>query len=565
MAPRRLIGQVLKDLGFLHEGQIQEALMVQREKGGRIGEILIELGHLQKSELVRGLAQQAGLPFVDLATRAPDQKALEKLDAATARSFAVVPLALEGGALTVALADPWNASVLEDLRFATGLEVRGVVADEDALRAAIEKHYREDAAQAKAKLKELVAEFAREGAKLDLEDKSAMAAAAPVVKLLNYVLYQAIRDRASDVHLEPFETEFKIRYRVDGALFELEAPPPHLAVALISRVKVMADLDIAETRLPQDGRIELSVGGRPVDLRVSTLPTMYGESCVLRVLDRSVVALDVENLGVAEDTRRRLRELIDLPHGIVLVTGPTGSGKTTTLYAMLNESNREDVKIITVEDPVEYDLEGIVQIPVNEEIGVTYARVLRTILRQDPDVILVGEIRDRETAQTAIEASLTGHLVFSTLHTNDAPSAIARLVDIGVEPFLITGTLRSVIAQRLVRRICGACRVEYEPGDEVLRELGLSRSAVGDTRFARGKGCETCAFTGYRGRLAIAEILDVDERLRLAILDNASTSELRRIALEGGMKTLRDSGLRAIFERTTTVEEVLRETLSEME
>ena len=564
MAARRLIGQVLKDLGFLHEGQVQEALMLQRERGGRIGELLLELGHLQSAELTRGLAQQAGMPFVELAALAPSDAAIEKVDLGTARAFGVLPLSIENGVFTVALADPANASVLEDLRFSTGLDVRGVVADDAAVRAAIDEHYREDATQAKAKLKELVAEFAREGSKLDLEDKSAMAAAAPVVKLLNYVLYQAIRDRASDIHLEPFEGDFKIRYRVDGALFELDAPPPHLAVALISRVKVMADLDIAETRMPQDGRIELTVGGRPVDLRVSTLPTMHGESCVLRVLDRSVVALNIDNLGITQDASVRLRQLLTLPHGIVLVTGPTGSGKTTTLYAMLNEANREEVKVITVEDPVEYDLEGIVQIPVNEEIGVTYARVLRTILRQDPDVILVGEIRDRETAQTAIEASLTGHLVFSTLHTNDAPSAVARLVDIGVEPFLITGTLRAVIAQRLVRRVCTACRIEYEPSDEVLAEVGLTRAEVGSARFSRGKGCELCAFTGYRGRQAISEILDIDERLRQAILDRASTGDVRRIALEGGMKTLRQAGLLAIFDGTTSAEEVARETLHEL-
>ncbi|MGE0143251.1 MAG: GspE/PulE family protein [Planctomycetota bacterium] len=563
MAARRLLGQVLKDLGFLHEGQIQEALMVQREKGGRIGEILLELGHLQPAELTRGLAQQAGLPFVDVATASVEAKALEKVDVTTARAFGVLPLRIENGALMVALSDPANLSVLEDLRFGTGLDVRGVVADESALRVALDQHYREEARSNQAKMKELVAEFAREGAKLDLEDKSAMAAAAPVVKLLNYLLYQAIRDRASDIHLEPFEGDFKIRYRVDGALFELEAPPPHLAIALVSRVKVMADLDIAETRLPQDGRIELTVGGRPVDLRVSTLPTMHGESCVLRVLDRSVVALDIDNLGVYDDTRALLRQLIALPNGIVLVTGPTGSGKTTTLYAMLNEANREDVKIITVEDPVEYDLDGIVQIPVNDEIGVTYARVLRTILRQDPDVILVGEIRDRETAQTAIEASLTGHLVFSTLHTNDAPSAVARLVDIGVEAFLITGTLRAVIAQRLVRRVCSGCKVHYEPSDEVLRELGLSQRDAGGARFARGKGCEICSFTGYKGRQGIAEVLIVDERLRRAILDHASTGDLRKLALESGMKTLRQAGLRAVFEGTTSVEEVVRETLHE--
>jgi type IV pilus assembly protein PilB len=563
LAARRLLGQVLKDLGFLHEGQIQEALMVQREKGGRIGEILLELGHLQAAELTRGLAQQAGLPFVDVATAGVEAKALEKIDVTTARAFGVLPLRIENGALIVALSDPANLSVLEDLRFGTGLEVRGVVADESALRVAQDQHYREEASSNQAKMKELVAEFAREGAKLDLEDKSAMAAAAPVVKLLNYLLYQAIRDRASDIHLEPFEGDFKIRYRVDGALFELEAPPPHLAIALVSRVKVMADLDIAETRLPQDGRIELTVGGRPVDLRVSTLPTMHGESCVLRVLDRSVVALDIDNLGVYDDTRALLRQLIALPNGIVLVTGPTGSGKTTTLYAMLNEANREDVKIITVEDPVEYDLDGIVQIPVNEEIGVTYARVLRTILRQDPDVILVGEIRDRETAQTAIEASLTGHLVFSTLHTNDAPSAVARLVDIGVEAFLITGTLRAVIAQRLVRRVCSSCKVHYEPSDDVLRELGLTQRDVGGAKFARGKGCEICSFTGYKGRQGIAEVLIVDERLRRAILDHASTGDLRKLALESGMKTLRQAGLRAVFEGTTSVEEVVRETLHE--
>jgi type IV pilus assembly protein PilB len=380
-----------------------------------------------------------------------------------------------------------------------------------------------------------------------------------VVKLLNYILYQAIRDKASDIHLEPFENDFKIRYRVDGSLFELESPPPHLAEALIARVKVMSDLDIAETRLPQDGRIELTVGGRSVDLRVSTLPTMFGESTVMRVLDRSVVSLSLDNLGLAADVKTRLRAYTDLPHGIVLVTGPTGSGKTTTLYAMLNEANREDTKVITVEDPVEYDLEGIVQVPVNEEIGVTYAGVLRTILRQDPDVILVGEIRDRETAQTAIEASLTGHLVFSTLHTNDAASAITRLIDIGIEPFLLTATVQGILAQRLVRRICGDCKTFYEPGDDVLRKLGLAANQVLGKKFAYGKGCQACNFTGYRGRMAITEILAMDDRLRDLILSGASTTQLQAAALEAGLVPLRQNGLDAIFGGHTTVEEVLRE------
>ena len=560
MAPRRLIGQILKDLGVAHEGAIQEALAIQQERSGRIGEILISLGHITKQDLARALATQAGMPFLDLAKQPPTPEALQRVDAMTARAFGVLPLAVQGGELLVALADPMNASVLTDLEFTSGLKVKGAGADEDAVRAAIDRHYQEDAQKAKDQLKNLVAEFRQQAGKLDLEDKKAMASAAPVVKLLNYILYQAIRDKASDIHLEPFETDFKIRYRVDGVLYELEAPPPHLAVALIARVKVMADLDIAETRLPQDGRIELTVGARPVDLRVSTLPTMYGESTVMRILDRSVVSLSLDNLGFYNEEKAAIRHLIDLPHGIVLVTGPTGSGKTTTLYAMLNEVNKEDIKIITVEDPVEYDLEGIVQIPVNEEIGVTYASVLRTILRQDPDLILVGEIRDRETAQTAIEASLTGHLVFSTLHTNDAPSAITRMIDIGIEPFLLTATVQAILAQRLVRKICTQCRVFYEPADDLLRELGLRADEVVGKKFAQGRGCESCNFTGFRGRMALPEVLQLDDRMRGLILDSGSTSALSEAALEAGMRTLRQAGLRAIYDGHTTVEEVLRET-----
>jgi type IV pilus assembly protein PilB len=555
------LGQILKDLGLVHEGMIQEALAAQREKPGRIGEHLVALGHVTRTDLAKALARQAGMSFVDLEQAPPASDAIAKLDAGTARAFGVVPITLANGELTVALGDPLNAAVLHDVAFATGVAVKGAIADEQQIKAALDKHYAEDASQAKGKMRELVAELSKVGGKFDLEDKAAMAAAAPVVKLLNYVLYQAIRDKASDIHLEPFESDFKIRYRVDGVLYELEAPPPHLAVSLISRVKVLANLDIAETRLPQDGRIELVVGGRPVDLRVSTLPTMYGESCVMRVLDRSVVALSLDNLGFVPTSMKAIRDMIGLPHGIVLVTGPTGSGKTTTLYAMLNETNDETIKIITVEDPVEYDLEGIVQIPVNEEIGVTYASVLRTILRQDPDVILVGEIRDRETAEIAVQASLTGHLVFSTLHTNDAPSAVTRLIDIGVEPFLITATLQAVIAQRLVRRICGECKLYYTPSDAVLRELALRPEDVGTKQFARGKGCERCNFTGFRGRMALPEIMTLDERLKQLVLDHASADPLIAAAREAGMTTLRESGLRAIYDGHTTVEEVVRETM----
>ncbi|MDP6929462.1 MAG: GspE/PulE family protein [Planctomycetota bacterium] len=561
MAGRRLIGQILKDQAAIHEGQIQEALTVQREKGGRIGEILLGLEHIERADLAKALAAQAGMPFVDLGTQAPSVDAIGKLDAGTARAFGVIPVSLSGKELTVVLGDPLNASVLTDLAFTTGLEVTAAVADEKLIREALDRFYVEEAVPTKDKMKELVDDLQSQGGKLDLDDKAAMASAAPVVKLLNYVLYQAIKDKASDIHLEPFEGEFKIRYRVDGVLYELEAPPPHLAVALTSRVKVMADLDIAETRLPQDGRIELTVSGHPVDLRVSTLPTMAGESCVLRVLDRSVVALNLNNLGFGDHDKQAIRNLIGLPHGIVLVTGPTGSGKTTTLYAMLNEANAVDVKIITVEDPVEYDLEGIVQIPVNDEIGVNYARVLRTILRQDPDMILVGEIRDPETAQTAIEASLTGHLVFSTLHTNDAPSAITRLVDIGIEPFLITATLEAVLAQRLVRRICAECKTFYDPGENVLRELQLTADDVGGKQFAHGKGCSACNFTGFRGRLAINELMIVDDRLKHLILERTSIDGLREAAIESGMGSLRDAGLSAIYDGVTTVEEILRETM----
>ncbi|MFY9343562.1 MAG: GspE/PulE family protein [Planctomycetota bacterium] len=562
MAPRRLLGQILKEFGLVHEGMIQEALSVQREKGGRIGEILVGMKCVTPLDVSKALASQAGLAFHDLAASPPAQDAIAKIDLATARAFGVLPVSLSGKVLKVAIADPANAAMLQDLGFTSGCEIVGVVAEGALIQQGLDRHYKEDAGDSKLRMHQLVQELQQQGGKIDLEDKAAMAASAPVVKLLNYILYQAIRDKASDVHLEPFEGDFKIRYRVDGSLFELEAPPPHLAEALIARVKVMSDLDIAETRLPQDGRIELTVGGRSVDLRVSTLPTMYGESTVMRILDRSNVSLSLDNLGLVAAVKDHLRKFVDLPHGIVLVTGPTGSGKTTTLYAMLNEANKEDTKVITVEDPVEYDLEGIIQIPVNEDIGVTYAAVLRTILRQDPDVILVGEIRDKETAQTAIEASLTGHLVFSTLHTNDAASAITRLVDIGIEPFLLTATVQGILAQRLVRRVCRDCKNFYEPADDVLRRLGLTVDQVVGKKFAYGKGCATCNFTGYRGRMAITEILDIDDRLREMILQGASTTALQAAAIENGLATLRENGLQAIFDGHTSVEEVLRETIT---
>jgi type IV pilus assembly protein PilB len=532
------------------------------------------MGAITEDQLMVALGKQAGIEVVDLRNFEPTKDAVSKVDESYARPFQLVPVSFDGTTLVVAMADAMNKGALDDIRFTANCEVKGVVAEPSQVAAAIEKAYGKEENVMASILKEIEegglipakgAKPRRTGAGgssvTDLEDVEEMANAAPVRKLLNYILYQAIRDRASDIHLEPFEDEFKIRYRVDGVLYELEAPPLHLAGALISRVKVMSGLDISETRVPQDGRIDLAIGGRPVDLRISTLPTMFGESCVMRVLDRSVVSLDLTQIGLRDDEVGKIKSMIDLPHGIILVTGPTGSGKTTTLYSALNLANDISMKIITTEDPVEYDLEGIVQVQINEEIGVTYAACLRSILRQDPDMILVGEIRDRETAQISIEASLTGHVVFSTLHTNDAPLAITRLVDIGVEPFLIAATLEGVVGQRLVRRVCAECKTWYDPSVEILRELDIQPDQVAGKQFAYGKGCAACNGTGYRGRMAIFEIMMVSDAVREMIMDRAPTSHLRDLSRREGMRTLRESGLLAIFDGTTTVEEVIRETM----
>jgi type IV pilus assembly protein PilB len=562
---RKLLGQILKEMGVLHEGHVQEALVHQREAGCTIGKALRELGHITEEQLTEALGRQAGMEPIDLAATSVTPEAAALVDANTARLFRICPVRLEGDGLLVAMADPLNKAVLDDLRFTLGREVTGAIASESAVQAALDRVY---GVEKQASAGEVFAEAAKElrdsglgGGTTDLGDAEALAQSAPVVKLLNYILLQAIRDHASDIHLEPFERDFKIRYRVDGALFELESPPRHLAEALISRVKVMSHLDIAETRIPQDGRIELSIAGRPVDIRVSTLPTMFGESCVMRVLDRSVVSLDLLRLGMREKDVECIRSLLKKPHGIILVTGPTGSGKTTSLYSALNEANDVGRKIITTEDPVEYDLEGIIQVQINEEIGVTYASCLRSILRQDPDMILVGEIRDQETAQIAIEASLTGHVVFSTLHTNDAPSAVTRMIDIGVEPFLLSATLEAVVAQRLVRRVCTQCKELYEPTDDVLRELELTREEVEGARFAMGRGCDACHRTGYKGRMGLFEIIMVTDRLRNMIVEGASGDRLREAARQEGMTTLREGGLLALQDGFTSVEEVVRETM----
>ena len=561
---KKLLGQILKEMKVVHEGMIQEALAIQRAEGGQIGQILVRQGHLDEATLAQGLARQAGMEMTDLSTINFDEELLGAIDANTARMFNILPVRREGNTLYVALANPSNVAVLEDLRFMTGGEVQGVLAPQEQIDKLVDRHYG-GAVDSMAQLVDDVVSgvsmpSAHRGGNVDLEDQEAMANSPPVIKLLQYILFQAIRDRASDIHLEPFESEFKIRYRVDGALYELESPPQHLALPLISRVKVMSGLDIAETRLPQDGRIEMSIGGRPVDLRVSTLPTMYGESCVIRVLDRTVVSLDLGQIGMRDTELATMKHLIQLPHGIVLVTGPTGSGKTTTLYSALNHANDVGIKIITTEEPVEYELEGIMQINVDESIGVSYANCLRAILRQDPDMILVGEIRDKETAQIAVEAALTGHVVFSTLHTNNAAQAVARMLDLGVESFLVAATVEAMLAQRLVRTICNGCKVQYEPSAEVLTELGLEASDLHGKRFAYGQGCRQCNNTGYKGRTGIYEMIVMSEALREMVMNGASSDALRDQARREGMRTLRESGLLAVFDGITTVEEVIRET-----
>jgi type IV pilus assembly protein PilB len=566
---RKLIGQVLKEMGDVTEGRIQEALALQRQKGGLLGEILVGMGVVSRQKLLLALGKQAGMEVVDLSKMELAHEVVAAVDPSTATVYRLVPIRREEGVLTVALADPLNAGVLDDLRFLLGCDVRGAVAPEEQVDKAIQRFYAEGFESARKAVREEAGkpvQVSVDLSKVDLTDKEAMAKSPPIVKLLNYILYQAIRDRASDIHLEPFEKEFKIRYRLDGVLYELEAPQKALAEALISRVKVMADLDIAETRVPQDGRIELSIGGRPVDIRVSTLPTMFGESCVMRVLDRSNVSLDLARLGLRERDLKVIRALMKKPHGIVLVTGPTGSGKTTTLYSVLQEANDVSVKIITTEDPVEYDLDGIVQVQINEEIGLTYASCLRSILRQDPDVILVGEIRDLETAQIAVEASLTGHLVFSTLHTNSAPETITRLLDMDIDPFNFADALLGIMAQRLVRTLCKDCKEEYSPSQEefaeLMEEYGVESWDTLGIRYSpafklfRPKGCAKCGKTGYKGRMGIHELLVATDEIKRRIQKREPIEELRKQAMRDGMTTLLQDGIQKVVRGFTDFKQV---------
>ncbi len=567
----RPLGRVLIKMGKINRAQVSEALEIQKKKRGPIGQILIELGYVADTDLHYALAAQAGMEPITLANIDIDKGVIDKVTSQMANTYRFVPTDFDTATNTIAiaLASPDNFHATDDLRTLMGYNVVARITTPDDLNDALNRYYPEEGEASIADLisdiagDESLAKFEGRGESIDLDELRELAESNPVKKLLNLVLLQAIRDKSSDVHFEPFEQEFKMRYRIDGVLFEMVPPPKYIALAIASRIKVMANLDIAERRMPQDGRIELLVQGRPVDLRVSVLPTMFGESVVLRVLDRGNVNLDLERIGLREDELSTFRQLINKPHGIVLVTGPTGSGKTTTLYSALRELNTPDTKILTSEDPVEYDIDGLIQCQVKPEIGLTFARCLRSFLRQDPDIVLIGEVRDLETAQISVQASLTGHLVFSTLHTNDAPSSIARLLDLGLESFLVTATLEGIVAQRLVRRICENCKEEYQPTEEQLMELALRPDDVKGRIFYYGKGCEYCNNTGYRGRLAIFEIMIMDDELRELVMKHASTNILRNAARQRGMRTLRESGLLAIYDGVTTIEEVVKETIAE--
>ncbi|MFM8735056.1 MAG: GspE/PulE family protein [Pirellulales bacterium] len=569
MALKR-IGQILTDLGLVDEQQLATMLEEQSSRGGELlGKIGVALGFYTDEQLGEALAEQWGTTFITLYDRQIPSDVVHLISEPMAQLYRVVPLELDGNRLTIATAEPQKIQIADELQTLLGYDIRVCVATEPELTKAIEKLYSAENDSVESLVEDLEADdelaaaaaaAGKEGV-TDLTSVEALAESAPVRKLLNMVLLLAIRDGASDIHFEPFETEFRIRIKADGVLQEMVPPPKHLAFAITTRIKVMANLDIAERRLPQDGRIELTVGGHPVDLRVSVLPTLFGESVVMRVLDRGVVSLNLDKLGIEPAMLRTFREVIKRPNGIVLVTGPTGSGKTTTLYSALSELNEVDDKLITTEDPVEYDIDGIVQVPIDAEIGNTFAACLRAILRQDPDRILVGEIRDVETAEIAVQASLTGHMVFSTLHTNDAPSTVTRLRDMGVPPFLITATVEAILAQRLVRRICTGCREEVVPGADVLADLELTTEQTIGKKFYRGKGCDRCNRTGYKGRLGIYELLLMNDELRDMVMRNASTEELREAARRHGMVTLRESGMEGIYSGATTADEVIRETI----
>ncbi|MCS7253899.1 MAG: type II secretion system ATPase GspE [Armatimonadetes bacterium] len=553
------IGELLIRLGKLSREKLEEALKLQAQSSGdkRLGELLVELGYCTEDDVVEALSIQTGLPIVNLREERVDPDAIMLLPPEVAYRHMVLPIERRDSVLKVAIADPLDIAAEDALRFITGLNVEPYLARPSEIKSLIEQHYMRRVMQESQDEQIEVIEEVEE----EIGDPTRLAKEALVIRLVDMLVRNAVRERATDIHIEPFERTLRIRYRIDGVLHEVPAPAKRFHAAIVSRIKIMSNLDITERRRPQDGRIRIRVLAREIDLRVSIIPTMFGESVVLRILDRSSSLLTLEQLGMMGDDLSRFERIIQAPYGILLATGPTGSGKTTTLYAAIQRLYTPELKFITIEDPVEYQIDGVNQIQINPQIGLTFANALRSILRHDPDIIMVGEIRDRETAEIAIHAALTGHLVFSTLHTNDAPGAITRLLEMGMEPFLVSSALQGILAQRLVRKICEHCKVEYEPG-EVVRRMLISEGfeeAV-DCKFYRGAGCDECRYTGYFGRTGIFELLAMDEAIRELVLRKAPAGEIRQVAIEHGMHTLLQDGLRKVLLGITTIEEVERVT-----
>jgi len=562
---RKLLGTLLQEMEVIDAQQLQEALDLQRQTGQRIGEALQELGYSSSEDVCRALAQQFGLRFVDPATLEISAEVRDTIKKELAREHKAIPISKDNGNITIATSDPLDLYALDNVRFATNSEVDCVLASREAIERAIAKNYGlEEGA-----VEDMLAEFGGD-AEVDYEEEAVTAAVgeedleaddAPVIKLVNVIITEAVKGRASDIHIEPMEDRLRIRYRVDGVCFEVESPPTRLQAAIITRVKLMAHIDIAEKRKPQDGRIRMKCLGRDLDLRVSCLPATHGESVVMRILDKASVLYGIQELGFMDDDYKHFKDIIRRPNGIFLVTGPTGSGKTTTLYAALQELNTPDRKIISAEEPVEYNITGINQSEVRSGVGMTFPRILRAMMRQAPNVILVGEIRDRETAEIAIAAALTGHLVFSTLHTNDAPSAITRLIDIGVAPFLVASSIQAVMAQRLVRTICKSCKVEHEYKPHELAWVGLRPEQCVGVTFYEGAGCDDCVNTGYRGRLGIFEMMELNSELREMAFRQLGANQIREQAQTSGMRSLQQDGVRKVLAGDTTIEEVLRVTV----
>ncbi|MGC8762822.1 MAG: type IV-A pilus assembly ATPase PilB [Acidobacteriota bacterium] len=566
------LGEMLLKAGLITQDQLQEALALQKSNGGKLGYNLVRLGYVKEEDITSLLSEQYGVPAIHLEHFEIDEAVLKHIPADVAQKFLVIPIERTGATLTVAMADPSNVFALDDIRFITGYQVEPVVASEASIREAIAKYYGSSHdIQLKAVMdeisKEEVAdlEVEEEEGEISAEDLEAASQDAPVVKLCNVILTDAVRRGASDIHVEPYEKDFRVRFRIDGILYEILRPPMKLKEAIASRLKILAKLDIAEKRLPQDGRIKMRMKidnkTKEIDYRVSTVPTLYGEKIVLRLLDKEGLKLDMTQLGFEEESLKKFERAILKPYGMVLVTGPTGSGKTNTLYSAVGRLNTPETNIMTAEDPVEFNIQGCNQVQMKDAIGLNFASALRAFLRQDPNVILVGEIRDFETAEIAVKAALTGHLVLSTLHTNDAPSTISRLMNMGIEPFLVATSVHLIQAQRLVRRICRDCKEEVSLPKKALLDLGYTEEEVDTVKVYKGRGCPTCNNSGYKGRTALMEVMEMSDQLREMVLMGANAVELKRQALEEGMLTLRRSGLVKISKGITTVEEVVRETV----